>query len=65
MDSGFIERRQLAGADALEANEPRDGLLYVFLRGLEPGGVGIWSARPGWADVDAWDRALGVRARRA
>ena len=38
------------------------GLLYSFLRGLGPGGGGIWTARPAWTEVGAWETAL--RGRR-
>ena len=37
------------------------GLLYCFLRGFDEGG-GLWSSRPSWDDLLAWDEAL--RARR-
>ena len=32
------------------------GVLYVFLRGLPESGV--WTLRPTWAEVQAWERAL-------
>ncbi len=32
------------------------GVLYVFLRGLPEGG--IWTSRPAWNDVRAWEREL-------
>ena len=32
------------------------GILYVFLRGLPAGGV--WTLRPSWAELGAWERAL-------
>ena len=34
------------------------GALYVFLRGLPEGGV--WSFRPTWSEVRAWERDLAV-----
>jgi exodeoxyribonuclease V beta subunit len=37
------------------------GLLYCFLRGFDEKG-GLWSARPSWDDLLAWDDSL--RARR-
>jgi len=37
------------------------GLLYCFLRGMETPGQGVWSSRPPWDDVLAWDEALGTR----
>ncbi len=37
------------------------GLLYCFLRGFGESG-GLWSSRPGWDEIVAWDEAL--RARR-
>jgi exodeoxyribonuclease V beta subunit len=42
------------------------GLLYCFLRGFEGGGAGVWSARPSWDDLVAWEielRDLGTRAK--
>jgi exodeoxyribonuclease V beta subunit len=38
------------------------GLLYCFLRGLDAGGDGVWSACPSWDEVLASESAL--RARR-
>jgi exodeoxyribonuclease V beta subunit len=38
------------------------GLLYSFLRGLGERGGGIWSARPTWEQVGAWENRL--RGRR-
>ena len=38
------------------------GLLYSFLRGLGEPGRGVWTARPSWTDVGAWETAL--RGRR-
>ena len=32
------------------------GVLYVFLRGLPEGG--IWTSRPAWNEVRAWEREL-------
>ena len=37
------------------------GLLYCFLRGMELHGQGVWSTRPDWDDVLAWEAALGAR----
>jgi exodeoxyribonuclease V beta subunit len=39
------------------------GLLYCFLRGFDERGAGLWSARPSWEDVGAWDEALARRWR--
>ncbi len=39
------------------------GLLYCFLRGFDERGAGLWSARPNWEDVAAWDEALARRWR--
>ncbi|HEX8791788.1 MAG TPA: UvrD-helicase domain-containing protein [Polyangiaceae bacterium] len=39
------------------------GLLYCFLRGMDGGDQGVWSARPTWAEVTAWDEALARRWR--
>lgn len=41
------------------------GLLYCFLRGMDERGAGVWSARPTWDDVGAWDEALARRWRTA
>src|SRR5208337_3343997 len=37
------------------------GLLYTFLRGLGVPGRGVWTARPSWVDVGAWETALQER----
>jgi exodeoxyribonuclease V beta subunit len=37
------------------------GILYVFLRGLQAGGTGIWSSRPDWPELQDWERALRAR----
>jgi exodeoxyribonuclease V beta subunit len=37
------------------------GLLYCYLRGMVAPGEGLWSTRPDWDDVVAWDTALGAR----
>ena len=37
------------------------GLLYCYLRGMDAGGQGLWSTRPDWDDVLAWEAALGAR----
>ena len=37
------------------------GLLYCYLRGMDGGGQGLWSTRPDWDDVLAWETALGAR----
>jgi exodeoxyribonuclease V beta subunit len=34
------------------------GLLYCFLRGFDGEGGGLWSARPGWDEIVAWDRGI-------
>jgi exodeoxyribonuclease V beta subunit len=55
---------KLLGVATREQYEARfGGLLYVFLRGLDAAGRGLWSARPTWEQVLAWEDAL--RARRA
>jgi exodeoxyribonuclease V beta subunit len=38
------------------------GMFYCFLRGFDARGLGVWSARPTWDDVRAWES--GVRAPR-
>jgi len=37
------------------------GLLYCFLRGMDGRGHGVWSTRPDWDEVVAWETALGAR----
>lgn len=34
------------------------GIIYCFLRGLEPNGNGLWSARPSFNEVLAWAEGL-------
>jgi exodeoxyribonuclease V beta subunit len=56
---------KLLGVDTEAAYDARfGGILYCFLRGIDPRGHGIWSARPGWSDVVAWERELGERGAR-
>jgi exodeoxyribonuclease V beta subunit len=53
---------RLLGVRSREDHEARfGGLLYCFLRGFGETG-GLWSARPGWDEIVAWDESL--RARR-
>jgi exodeoxyribonuclease V beta subunit len=55
---------KLLGVATREEYEARfGGLLYGFLRGLDADGRGLWSARPSWDEVLAWEQAL--RARRS
>jgi exodeoxyribonuclease V beta subunit len=54
---------KLLGVRTSEQHAARfGGLLYCFLRGLDANGEGVWSARPSWEKVLAWESAL--RARR-
>ena len=54
---------KLLGVRSAEEHASRfGGLLYCFLRGFD-GSRGLWSARPDWKQVQAWDEAL--RARRS
>jgi exodeoxyribonuclease V beta subunit len=54
---------KLLGVHTAQDYERRfGGLLYCFLRGLDPGGDGVWSSYPSWDDVLASEGAL--RARR-
>ena len=54
---------KLLGLSTYEHHGARfGGILYVFLRGLDAEGRGVWSSRPAWDEVLAWDGAL--RARR-
>jgi exodeoxyribonuclease V beta subunit len=51
---------KLLGVDGEAAYDARfGGILYCFLRGMEIPARGVWSARPPWADVIAWERELG------
>ncbi len=34
------------------------GILYCFLRGLDASGAGVWSTRPTWDQVTAWEQQL-------
>ncbi len=53
---------RLLGVRSREEHEARfGGLLYCFLRGFGEAS-GLWSARPGWDEIVAWDESL--RARR-
>ena len=53
---------RLLGVRSRAEHEARfGGLLYCFLRGFSAAG-GLWSARPGWDEIVAWDESL--RARR-
>jgi exodeoxyribonuclease V beta subunit len=55
---------KLLGTKTREAYEGRfGGLFYCFLRGMEQRSAettaeGLWSSRPSWDDVLAWDAAL-------
>jgi exodeoxyribonuclease V beta subunit len=52
---------RLLGVRSREDHEARfGGLLYCFLRGFGQGG-GLWSSRPGWDEVVAWDESLRSR----
>jgi exodeoxyribonuclease V beta subunit len=57
---------KLLGTRSREEYEARfGGLFYCFLRGMETrpetAAEGVWSSRPSWDDVIAWDAALGAR----
>ena len=53
---------RLLGLDTEAGYEARfGGLYYFFLRGMEAPGEGVWSDRPSWRDVMAWEAALGAR----
>jgi hypothetical protein len=34
------------------------GMLYCFLRGMGQPDAGVWSARPAWSEVSAWETEL-------
>lgn len=48
--------RFLGIADGAAYEQRFGGVLYVFLRGLPE--AGVWTCRPAWADVQAWERDL-------
>jgi exodeoxyribonuclease V beta subunit len=53
---------KLLGVRARPDYEARfGGLLYCFLRGMDGRGQGVWSIRPDWDEVLAWETALGAR----
>jgi exodeoxyribonuclease V beta subunit len=50
---------KLLGVETKEQYEAHfGGMFYAFLRGLEAGGEGVWSERPPWESVSAWQAAL-------
>ena len=50
---------RLLGVGGAPAHERRfGGIVYMFLRGLETGDRGLWSARPSWDDVVRWQHDL-------
>jgi exodeoxyribonuclease V beta subunit len=50
---------KLLGVKTRTEHEARfGGMLYCFLRGLDALGHGIWSARPSWDQVLAWEGML-------
>jgi len=52
-----VTARRFLGLDSREAWDAGfGGFLYVFLRGLP--GAGVWSARPSWDEVEAWEKEL-------
>jgi exodeoxyribonuclease V beta subunit len=52
---------RLLGVRSRADHESRfGGLLYCFLRGFGETG-GLWSARPGWDEIVAWDESLRMR----
>jgi exodeoxyribonuclease V beta subunit len=53
--------RLLGLADAEDHAHRFGGLLYCFLRGMEPGGAGIHFERPGWAELLDWEEQLRKR----
>jgi exodeoxyribonuclease V beta subunit len=53
---------KLLGVRTREDYEARfGGLLYCYLRGMGVRGEGLWSTRPAWDEVLAWEAALGAR----
>ncbi len=53
---GLCRLLRIADEAAYEARF--GGLLYVFLRGVDEEGGGVYAARPTWAEVQASERAL-------
>jgi exodeoxyribonuclease V beta subunit len=50
---------KLLGVRSREAYDERfGGLAYCFLRGFDANGQGLWSSRPSWEQVVAWEAAL-------
>ncbi len=50
---------KLLGVTSREAYDARfGGILYCFLRGLDASGAGLWSTRPRWDQVTAWEQQL-------
>jgi exodeoxyribonuclease V beta subunit len=50
---------KLLGVRTREEHADRfGGMLYCFLRGFDARGYGLWSARPSWDQVLAWESAL-------
>ncbi len=55
---------RLLGVTSREEHEARfGGLLYCFLRGFGAE-QGVWSARPSWDEIVAWDEGLRARTER-
>jgi len=53
---------KLLGVRAREHYEARfGGSIYCFLRGMAVAGEGVWSGRPTWDEVLAWNAALDER----
>jgi len=50
--------RLLGVSSEAQYDERFGGLLYCFLRGFEASGAGLWSARPTWTQITAWEREL-------
>jgi exodeoxyribonuclease V beta subunit len=48
----------LGSSNAQEHTARFGGMFYCFLRGLDASGNGVWSARPDWEQVLAWEGAL-------
>ena len=67
VENNYLVQARLYTLGALKALSIHDeaayearfgGLLYLFLRGLEPGTDATWSLRPTWREVCAWEGAL-------
>jgi exodeoxyribonuclease V beta subunit len=50
--------RLLGAKSEAEYEERFGGFLYCFLRGVDRTGRGLWSTRPGWSEILAWEEDI-------